>query len=239
MRAVRPNPARFIFPPRSATVVPREECEFFAKMGWIAELKVNDSRLGLRLLPNDKVEFWSRHGDLLKYTPPETLLDQIRELRQKLRLEPNEWTLLDGGLLHTKHVSIKNVVALWDVIVLNGEHLLGKTYTERHGLLTAVATDEDRVIGTCKVGKNITKDIFVTTSYKLQPAPGGVSLAELWADVDKTNEPWTDQKTGEIKPQLEGLVFKQPDWPLERGPKELNNESYTVRSRVATGRHRF
>lgn len=242
------TPTQYIFPPRSQDAVPRADTSFLGEMGWIAQLKYNDSRCIIKYLPDGSVELWNRHAERFRtYTAPPQLEEQLLELRNILGLSKSEISMIDGGLLHQKHATIKDTIVIWDILVRDGEHLIGTTYNERYDFLTGNrvlngGTTEQWVLTllngtTHNLGLKFTDNIFMPNSYPPD------YWDRLWDFVDNVNAIYTRGKPGdknyECKPILEGLFFKDPQGTLEMGFKQKNNDSWQMRSRVPTGRHLF
>lgn len=230
----RINPTHWLYPPRTSNCMPKEEAEAFCTdLGWIGQYKVNDSRAVIYLEPNGDIQIWNRHRELMDYNIPESLLEEFKELRKLLHL--NGHCRLDGGLLHKKHAAIKNTVIIWDILVRDGEHLLGTTYRERYGSImepVAQATPGFYYIGDAHVGLSATPNIHIAVSH--HPA----NSQKMWENIDKANTPyWTGGNL--TSPIVEGIVYKDIDSPLEPGFKEKNNEGWSLKSRVQTKRHQF
>jgi len=238
------NPATYIYPPRAHAVIPRADIGFYADMGWIAQLKYNDTHLLLKYLPNGTIELWSRHAERIRnYTCPDWIMEQLQALPDLLGLPRGEYHLLDGGILDGKHPALKDSFVLWDILVRSGEQLLGTTYLQRYNELFGNAPTIPWVYshpehGPTRLGTSITPNVFY---------PGNIPGSEwntAWDSiVTVVNKPFTVGKPGDknykISPLLEGLVLKDPSGALEYGFREANNESWLVRSRVTTGRHQF
>jgi hypothetical protein len=232
----------YIFPPRATECLPRTGTDFLGSMGWIAQYKYNDSRALIKYLPDGTIELWNRHAERFRdYHAPDHLLEQLEEVRAILGLADDTVSILDGGVLDKKHHAIKDTIVIWDILIRDGKHLLGTTYQDRYNSLM-VRNNLDfwhycHGEKEWPIGYKFTDDILMP-----QCIP-----AEMWEDawviVDGINAPFTIGSPGEtnyeIKPLLEGLVFKDPAGILENGYREKNNSSWMVRSRVTTGRHRF
>jgi len=123
---------RFIFPPHPIKEKPvKEEIEKYTDPKYVAELKINDTRLELH--KNDgKFTFTDRRGTKLTYTPSPDLIKQL----EKMNIPDN--TVLDGGLLHFKWPHVKHCIVFWDVIKLEGKVPETNTYEERRELLEKV-----------------------------------------------------------------------------------------------------
>ena len=238
--------SQYIFPPRPTKAIPRDQTTILGEMGWLAQLKYNDSRCLVKYLPSGKIELWNRHGEQFRtYNCPDWLEKELQTVRIKLNLTPGELHLLDGGLLDQKHKAIKDTIAIWDILVKNGQHLVGTTYTERYNSLL------NEVIATkpnpwCyrhgdtepyKLGLAITEHCLIPENHPAQDWP------ELWDMINTINAPWTigtpKDTNYSIKPLIEGLVFKDPIGTLGYGFQEKNNSDWVMRSRVTTGRHVF
>ena len=220
---------KYIYPPRPKTSLPYGEAAFFKDLGWVAQYKYNGSRCMVKHLPNGKIELWNRHAEKFRtYNPPTWLQDQIRSSLYKLGLNPTGYHLLDGELLDQKHTAIKDTVVIWDILVRDGQHLLGTTYGERHSTLYDVISQEERWLHKAHdFGIRLSDNVLFATNL-------GASLwDDAWDTVLEVNKPYGD------KPLLEGLVIKDPNGALERGWRESNNGGWLVRCRVKTGRHNF
>lgn len=248
------SPTNYIFPPRAQDTIPISETGIFAQLGWIAQLKYNDSRTLIKYQPGEPPELWNRHGEKFRtYKTPDTLTQQLEHIHQKLGLSKTSWSLLDGGVLDQKHNAIKNTIVIWDILVMDGLHLLGSTYQDRYNFLQGkLDTGTPWMFKDFDFGRKITDNTLMPRNYTGNIAgtatndgnPQGDAWHVLWKEVINTaNQPYTTGKPGDknydCKPILEGLVFKNGDGKLTRGMKEKNNSEWMVKSRVQTGRHLF
>lgn len=221
----------YIFPPRAENCIPRNQADIYFNLGWKAQIKYNDTRLLIKYLPN-KVELWNRHGMRINYTPPPELQEQLQTLKDKLYL--NDWSLIDGGLLDAKHPAIKDQIVIWDILVKNGEHLLGTTYEERYAQIAAIGDNPHhydpyhKKHRTLDIGISITSDIFYPRWYDKE------QYNNLWNLVETANAPYPT-----TSPIFEGCVLKDPLGTLTVGYKAKNNTEWMAKSRVTTGRHKF
>jgi hypothetical protein len=220
----------YIFPPRAEHCIPRNDADMYFDLGWKAQIKYNDTRLLIKYLPNGKVELWNRHGMRVSYTPPDTLIQQLNDIRDKLDIQ--DLTILDGGLLDSKHPAIKDQIVIWDMIVHNTNHLLGTTYEERYQRILGIGEGSHlydpphKKHPTLDIGVSITTDIFCPRWYDR------TQYGRIWEIVQIANAPFPS-------PVFEGSVIKDPTGILEIGFKVKNNTNWQVKSRVKTGRHQF
>lgn len=242
---------KYIFPPRSTDAIPLADAKIFATLGWIAQIKYNDGRALIKYAPGKPPELWNRHGERFRtYTAPNWLLTELEHVAKLLNLDPDQWTLLDGGLLDQKHQAIKDTIVIWDILVMNGKHLLGSTYQDRYDFLIGNLCGENpepwmyspphKKHEPLDMGLQVTNNILMPRNI----APNPETWQKTWDTLITTaNAPYQVGKPGDknydLKPVIEGLVFKNPLGQLERGFKEKNNSQWMIRSRVETGRHRF
>ncbi len=233
---------QYIWPPRCKTCIPRSETQIFQDLGWIGQYKFNDSHILIKYT-HGQIELWNRHAEKLRtYHCPDWLMDQLQTLGNKLKINPNQITIIDGGLLDQKHKAIKDTIVIWDMLVYNDEHLLDTTYNSRYNQIASVSSEEtwnymhashDPV----PFGHKITDDIFIPKCWDLK------NTMSLWDTINMVNQPYTigtlNSHDYKLLPILEGIVYKDPNSQLEMGFKESNNDSWMCKSRVTTGRHRF
>lgn len=240
------QPDQYVFPPRSKDAIPRADTEIFGMLGWVAQLKYNDSHALIKYCQNGAIELWNRHAERFRtYHAPSELIEQLDELGATLGIKPGTVTILDGGLLDQKHVAIKDTIVIWDILVFNNKHLIGTTYNERYQQVLDISSLEtpERYLYENKshepipLGYKFTPDILIPQCW--EPC----DWDNCWDLIATVNAPYTTGTPGspnyDCKPVIEGLVFKDPNGVLELGFKESNNDSWMMRSRVMTGRHRF
>ena len=235
------DPSIYVYPPRPDKCLPRADTEILGEMNFLGQLKYNDSRCLIKFLPSGEIQLWNRHGEKFRdYTAPDWLLEQLQATREILGLAPHNYHLLDGGLLDRKHKAIKDSIAIWDILVRDGEHLLGTTYQERYNSLhvSQEAWNYQHPNGhTYQLGWALTDHILYPQNF----APG--KWPELWSMIDEINATWTigkpTDKNYQCHPLVEGLVYKNPSGELEMGFSPRNNSSWLLRSRVTTGRNNF
>lgn len=231
---------QYIFPPRPADAIPRDMTSMLGEMGWLAQLKYNDSRCLIKYIPGGKTELWSRHAEKIRnYTVPDWLQEQIDALPTVLGLNDG-YHLLDGGILDGKHKAIKDTIVIWDILVRDSGHLVGSCYGDRYNLLHVNDTpwNYQHPNGkTYQLGLALTPNILMPQNHTFDKWPG------LWEMIDEINATWTigkpNDKNYQCHPLIEGLVFKNHKGSLQMGFKEKNNSDWLMRSRVTTGRHKF
>lgn len=206
----------YIWPPRPSTQV-KPFSESFEKIrntpGWIAQYKLNGQRNGLYFHPDGQLRLWDRtKGQHLNYSLPGWLETELRDV---IKPPPGQWMIVDSELLHAKDASIKNTIYLYDLLVMDGEHLLRTTYRERHSrLLKHLGRDADE----CPAG-----DIAIRLSN------------HVWAAFNIAPPEWQTRWEKTKISYVEGFVLKWTAGKLLPGMAEDNNSSWMIRCRKPTG----
>ena len=210
----------YLHPPRPKTTIKPNTPHFAAmkdRKRWIAQLKLNGQRNVIFISPDGEIEFWNRkNGPHLNYKAPAWLIEMIRSVIRPVQGTPG-WTVLDGELLHMKDASVKNTLYWWDVLVYNGEYLVGETYEARHRLLSETVvtspTSSDGAIA------KLTDNIWLAENIS----------------PDQYDEMWKRTATSYV----EGFVFKNLVGKLRPCIGESNNSEWQVRCRKPHGAYRF
>lgn len=235
---------RYLWPPRPSEAVPFDFLlsRYSSDPRWVGQYKWNDSRclLWWRQSPAGGVEFWSRHKELLDYSPSPEVLRSVGVLGEHLGLKVGAWSAVDCGLLHTRHSHpwLRDKLVIYDVLAINDELLLGESYRARRALLGAIG-DWKSALLPVKDGAPVfvgdwvpgcEESILVSRSWP------GSEWAGMWGEVQRANEGWVTAHGG-VSPVLEGLVVRDMSSLLEPMLRESNNSSGFFRSRVKTRRH--
>jgi ATP-dependent DNA ligase len=129
------------------------------------------------------------------------------------RRSDDKWHVFVGELLHSKTPHIKDELYLFDQIVSDGIQLVGMTFAERQDLLHSqwkqVADEGDQI----RVHKHVTVAVSFCNGFDL-----------VW---DK------------LKPEDEGLVFKNPNAPLRTCFKADSNGGGQVKCRIPHKNYSF
>lgn len=220
---------RYLYPPRPLKdAVPRESLDMYN--GWLAQLKYNDQHCTISI-DDSTTQFHNRHNGLLK-SYPDYLNTEITQVRKQLNLQG--WSYLDGGVLQNKSRFLTGLLVIWDILVNDSEWLLGSSYKSRYESLLAITSEKFVIdIGgkSFDIGLKLSDHILIPKMYN--------DHEEAYALVDTINKAagWDESAGGE--PVLEGVVMKSPSGVLGFAISENNNTTWSVRSRVRTGRHRF
>ena len=226
---------QYIYPPRPAkAAIPFEASEVYSRYGWKAQLKFSDKRCVI-CIDKSGVELFTRHDSIHSYTPPPHFIEEIRYIAESVLGLEKDWSLLDGGLLDGKNKLFSDTLVIWDILVREGEWLLGSTYGERYEWLLSRSGTESFVLEVggkaVDFGIRLSKNIFIPRQ--------SAEFTELWEQVQRANQLAGWSGPGDGEPLLEGIVYKDNSGTLEPGLREENNTSWCSRTRVRTGRHVF
>lgn len=178
-----------ILPPRPERAIPSSGLTMYERMGWIAQYKKNGTYSMAYVSPEKKVTFLSRHLEPHKAWKP---TDEARATYEAL---PGKgWYVVCTELLHSKVPGIRDVQYVHDVLVADGEWLLGETYAQRYArLLTLFLRDR------------------VDEEDSHWVLPNGIWLAK------NRKADFRTMFLSLTRPEDEGLVLKDPRAPLVPG----------------------
>lgn len=195
---------RYLWPPRPDNAVPPELIGFYEKRGWVAQVKKNGTCTVI-FAKGDEVIFKTRHNDEHKaWTPlPE---------HRAFFAGRDEWNVYVAELLHSKGPGIKNHLYLFDMLVRDGEPLIGSTLMERQAILCErFPSPAIPFISATRFGTGA-RPITPHVSHATPIASPSIVWSSL-GDLD------------------EGLVFKDPRARLAPCIAQTSNASWQVKIR--------
>ena len=204
---------RYIFPPRPEYMINSKELYKYESTHAV-QPKMNGACTVI-FIKNNEIKIYGRHQN-----------ENLSNFKLKnedlniLNCENDKWNVIVGEYMNKNQNGIDGTpwnhkFVIFDILVYNGEYLLGSTFDERVELL-------DNIFG--KIDENeylykITDKIFrVKTFYD--------KFIERWDDIVKIG-------------MLEGFVLKKKGAKLERGLSEKNNILWQLKSRKPTKNYNF
>lgn len=180
---------RYLYPPRPETAAAPTTLSSYEAQGWWAQAKMNGTNTTLYVPPDRKSFAMGRQGpeNRIGWQPGD------RWASFQHSLPGAGWYVFVGELLHSKGVGVRDTLYLFDILVDDGEYLVGATYRQRSHRLAALCklfAAEPWVEHTHQV---IAPGVWLAASH-------GHSFAKWFAAI--RNLPG--------KPPVEGLVFKDP-----------------------------
>ncbi len=183
---------RYLWPPRPETAAAPNTLPLYERQGWWAQAKMNGTCTTIYVPPDRKTFAMGRHGpdNRIGWQPGE------RWAAFQRTLPGQDWYVFVGELLHTKGVGVRDTVYLFDLLVDDGNYLVGVTYHARWARLERL----------CEAFP------AATTEDTHQVVTPGIWLA---ANHQHGFRDWFGSiRAIPGKPPVEGLVFKDPDAPL-------------------------
>jgi ATP-dependent DNA ligase len=217
------NSFRYLVPPRPNTTIKPFSSHFEAmknRRNWRAQVKKNGQRNLIFIDPDGKVDMWNRHQERhLNYNAPQWVVDEVLA---SITLT-GRWIVIDGELLHNKDKTTKNMLYWWDLLVYDGEYLVGTTYGERHKMLfdvTVPIIDGKRT----RIGPNFHPAVDDEIDRHVGDS---ITLARN-ISPDRYEDIW---KRFTLTSYIEGFVFKDTNAKLMPCIGEKSNGSWQVRCR--------
>ncbi len=217
---------RYFYPPRTEMKV--EPTSGLVLPMWekfpdaIGQFKLNGTRNMLYIYPDGRIECWNRGGKGKQPTQQKQYDLTLAQAAQiaLLGLPRGKFHVLDGELLHSKTKNVKDILYMFDMLVFNGEHLIGQSYGARYSIL---------------------QNLMMTAGLTYFPADfapkdGRMYLAENFP-ANRWDWMWQTAQNIEF---CEGMVLKRsgPISALEYGFREINNAGFMLRVRKPTKNYR-
>lgn len=218
---------KYLFPPRTEMKIPpgpggvRKIWEGFPDA--LAQFKMDGTRNLMYVFPDQHVECWNRHEEKQKqYTLTPSMAKQVRALN----LPAGKFHVLDGELIHAKTKNIKDVMYMFDILVFDGEYLIGENYITRYNLLASLMK------GT---GSKLWSETYFPSDFS--PIEGRMYLAE---NYPATKWEWMWQVAQSVD-FCEGMVLKRtgPVSALTTGYRQINNDGFMLRVRKPKKNYKF
>lgn len=201
---------RYLYPPRPSLAIAPATIRQCEDWGWLAQAKMNGTCAVIYVAPDRTSIAMGRHGptNRLDWQPGERWNAFARSL-------PGQgWYVFVGELLHSKvRGGPRDTVYLFDILVSDGEYLVGKKLALRYNLLNAL----------CGF---MSKDQWEQTSY-YRVVSDGVWLAS------NRYEGFGNLFMSISDPAVEGLVLKSPESPLMLCARQSSNDNWQVKCRYA------
>lgn len=205
---------RYIYPPRPKNPIPNTELSFWDNGSLIAQPKLNGSNC-LIFTNGVKHIAMNRHNG--RMTNFQIKDEEIAALYKGT----GGWTVLNGEYMNKSkqdetRTAFNHKFVIFDILVDDGDYLVGKTFEERIALLDSMFGQEDSEKDYLYV---ISENVCRVKSY----LSGFNMLYDRLTPID----------------MIEGLVMKRKNARLEMGNTELNNVKSQIKCRKETKNYKY
>jgi len=209
------NNYSYIFPPRPKNAIPASNISVWDNGQMIGQPKMNGSNCVI-FTNGDTYRVMGRHNQIL--TNFELSKSELSELYKPV---DNGWLVINGEYLNKSKLDetgkvFNHKLVIFDILVLNSNHLIGSTFVNRIETL-------DNLYGTNECEKDYlyqyTDNIYRVKSYESD----FVDLYKKLIQIDV----------------VEGIVFKRKNARLEMGTTENNNAKSMIKARKPTKNYKF
>ena len=213
----------YLWPPRPDTAIPDNMLHFYEKRGWVAQMKKNGTCTVVFVSPEGEIIYKTRHNDDHKMWHP---TDKSSAIFKDL---PGEgWYVFVVEVLHNKTTLVKDTVYIFDIMVNDGDLLVGKTFTERMDMLKEIfgVHDAENVISI----SNTSHYVLNSNAWLARTIEGNFESIMRIAN---------NQKPKEGAPIDEGIVLKNPNAKFDMPGRKTSNSKWQVKCRVAHKNYDF
>lgn len=194
----------YLWPPRPDRAISRDLIGFYQKRGWLAQAKMNGTCNVIAVSPEKTLTCMNRHKETHKlWNPTDASSAAFKALPGK------GWYVFVAELLHSKvEGGPRDTNYVHDILVHDGDYLVGKTLVERQNLLRKLFL---------KGNEEETATHFVINKNTWLAKNRLANLTEFYDSL--TN------------PEHEGIVLKDPNSKLILCSRQTANNGGQVKSR--------
>jgi len=208
----------YLWPPRPDKAIPTNMLHFYESRGWVGQMKKNGTCTVVFVSPEGEVTYKTRHNADHKMWKPTNKSGAIFE-----DMPGEGWYVFVVEVLHNKTRMIKDTVYIFDIMVNDGELLVGKTFTERMDMLK-------EIFGIKEHSDDNVVDFAYGSHYVLNP---NAWLARtITTGFEKIMRVANNQKPAEGAPLDEGIVMKNPKAKFEMPGRKKSNSRWQVKCRI-------
>lgn len=205
---------RYIYPPRPKNAIPQSDLYSYDNGTMLAQPKLDGSNC-LIFTDGNTVRVMNRHSQpLTRFEIPK---DEILSLYRG----DGGWTVINGEYMNKSKrdesgTTFNHKLVIFDILVSNGDYLIGKTFEQRMNLLDEMFDKKESAHAYLHA---ISENVFRVKTYTERLSHN----FEILTKID----------------MVEGLVLKRKNARLEMGNTELNNIKSQVKCRKPTKNYKF
>ncbi len=207
VRKMKYNSPTFIKPPRAEQAIPSILFPLYEKRGYWGQIKKNGTNNIIAVSPDKQLTTWERHGN------PHKLWSFTEASAAAFKSLPGGWHVINTELMHSKTPGIKDTNYIHDILVHDGEFLVGTTYAQRYAIL---------------------QKLFLNNAQGSTPSHWIIN-AHTWL-ARNFRESFQAIFAGIAEPKVdEGIILKDPNMTLSVN----TNNSWLVKARVPHKNYSF
>jgi hypothetical protein len=194
---------QYLYPPRPDVPAPVTMLNRMGNNGYISQIKKNGQNSVIAISPDKKIITRNRHNaEHLTWKP------DYSKMQPFLNLKGKGWYVFVAELLNSKVAGLRDINYVHDVLVNDGEYLVGYTQAERQMMLHSM-------FNTRNFAPTYSHHVIDPTTWVVREHQSG--FRDLFDSLDK--------------PEDEGLVFKNPQTPLQFCNREKSNNAGMLKIR--------
>lgn len=199
----------YLYPPRPEAKIPVGLTGFYEKRGWWSQAKLNGTCTVIFTNGTECI-FKTRHAEDHKaWAPRQDHIDFFRGTAAD-----GKWNVFVAELMHNKSPLIKDMLYVFDMLVLNGNQLTNTTFGSRQDLLEGIIPGTEQGLW-----YENSKYVVRARNFK----SGSKALYQRITSI----------------PYVEGLVMKNPNATLELCNRADNNTGWQAKCRKVTKNYGF
>lgn len=217
------NEYKYLWPPRPTQCISPDQLDKYDNDTYIGQPKYDGSCCVVFLDGKDFIKIMNRHGE--EMTEP-----FHSEIDYKGLHQGNGFMVLCGELLNKNKTReegqpFNKKLVLWDILVYEGEYLIGTTVDQRLALLEKLYP--------CSMMR------VTPTELEIQQAICCTSVDGVYKAPSYTGNFYQMYQRLTTAQLFEGVVLKRADAKLTFGFNEVNNNSYMLKCRRKTLNYNF
>lgn len=201
----------YLWPPRPDKAITPEMLSSVERQGYIAQVKKNGTCNVIAVSPDKDIVAMNRHKEEHKLWTP-----NMAKLGAFTNLPGEGWYVFVAELLHSKVPGIRDINYVHDMLVCDGEYLVGVSQSDRHAKLRAL-------FGTDDLSEEYSHWVVDDHTWVARQFDQGFKA--LYDSLDR--------------PEDEGLVLKMPTAPLQLCTRQASNNAGMLKSRKAHKNYSF
>lgn len=206
----------YLYPPRPRMPFPPERSSFFEKRDYWMQIKMNGTCSVIFVSPDKKITVKTRHGDAehKAWRYNEAALSIFKTL------PGTGWYVFVAELMHSKVPGLRDIFYVHEILVDNGNYLIGSTFEERQERLARLFLEG-------RTPPPMTLSHYVLDEHTWLARNHKSGFPAVWEQIRKAK-----------KPEYEGAVYSDRFARLELCTRPESNVAWKKKSRIVDSENR-